>query len=55
MFRVYGESCVSNGVMQEWCQKFKYGQTDVHDKGGQGLKAVPKEDIEEQVDEVVIE
>ncbi|GBO25827.1 hypothetical protein AVEN_35074-1 [Araneus ventricosus] len=32
MCRVYGENFMRNGVMREWCRKFKDGGTVVHDE-----------------------
>lgn len=55
MFRVYGENCVSDGVVHEWCRKFKDGRADVHDEGGQGRKTVATEEIVQRVDQVVKE
>lgn len=31
---IYGENFMSDGVVREWCRKFKYDQTDVHLKDG---------------------
>ncbi len=40
MSRVYGENFMSDGVVREWCRKFKDGRNDVHDEGGQGADAI---------------
>ncbi|GBM98145.1 hypothetical protein AVEN_167418-1 [Araneus ventricosus] len=32
MCRVCGENFMRNGVMREWCRKFKDGRTVVHDE-----------------------
>lgn len=53
MLRVYGENCVSDGVLREWCQKFKDGRTDIHHEEGQGRKSVTTEDIAQRVHEMV--
>ncbi|XP_035213014.1 uncharacterized protein LOC118186946 [Stegodyphus dumicola] len=53
MSRVYGNSCMSDGVVREWCRKFKDGRTDVHDEGGQGRKSVAADDIVQRVDQAV--
>lgn len=55
MLRVYGENCVSDGVLREWCRKFKDGRTDIHHEEGQGRKSVTTEDIVKRVDEMVRE
>ncbi|XP_035228430.1 histone-lysine N-methyltransferase SETMAR-like [Stegodyphus dumicola] len=51
MSRVYRSSFMSNGVVCEWCRKFKDVQTNVHDEGGQGRKSVATDDIVQQVDQ----
>ena len=33
--RVYGDNVISDSYVREWCRKFRYGHTDVHDEGGQ--------------------
>lgn len=53
MSRVYGESFISDGVVREWCRKFKDGRTDVHDEGGQGRKSVATDNLVQRVDEEV--
>ncbi|XP_035204431.1 uncharacterized protein LOC118179366 [Stegodyphus dumicola] len=53
MSRVYGNSFMSDGVVREWCRKFKDGRTDVHDEGGQGRKSVATDDIVQRVDQAV--
>lgn len=55
MSRVYGDSFMSDGVVREWCRKFKDGRTDVHDEGGQGRKSVATDDIVQRVDQAVKE
>jgi histone-lysine N-methyltransferase SETMAR len=55
MSQVYGENFMSDGVVREWCRKFKYGRTDVHDEGGQGRKSVASEDRVQRVNHVVRE
>ncbi|GBM15132.1 hypothetical protein AVEN_242172-1 [Araneus ventricosus] len=41
MSRVYGENFMSDGVVLEWCRKFKDGRTDVYDAEGQNATHVP--------------
>ena len=55
MSRVYGETFMSDGVVREWCRKFKGGRTDVHDEGWQRRKSVATEDIVQRVDQVIRE
>lgn len=55
MLQVYGENCVSDEVLREWCRKFKDSRTDIHHEEGQGRKSVTLEDIVQQVDEMVRE
>ncbi|XP_057658850.1 zinc finger protein 845-like isoform X1 [Diorhabda carinulata] len=55
MSRVYGENFMSDGVVREWCRKFKEGRKDVHDEGGQGRKSVVSDDLVQQVDRMVKE
>lgn len=49
MSKVYGGS---DGSVHEWRRKFKEGQTDDHEEGGQGLKSVTTEGIFQQSDQV---
>ncbi|GBM16747.1 hypothetical protein AVEN_9346-1 [Araneus ventricosus] len=51
--RVYGENFMSEGVLREWCRKFKDEQTTVHDEGRQGRKSVTTEDLVQRVNQVV--
>lgn len=51
MLRVYGENCVSDGVLRKWCRKFKDGRTDIPHEEGQARKSVTTEDIVQRVDE----
>ncbi|XP_035230246.1 uncharacterized protein LOC118202197 [Stegodyphus dumicola] len=53
MSRMYGNSFMSDGVVREWCRKFKDGRTDVHDERGQGRKSVATDDIVQRVDQAV--
>ncbi|GBM34861.1 hypothetical protein AVEN_47801-1 [Araneus ventricosus] len=40
---------LSDGVVREWCRKFKDERTVVHDEERQGCKSVTTEDIVQQV------
>ncbi|XP_035228515.1 uncharacterized protein LOC118200664 [Stegodyphus dumicola] len=53
MSRVYVNSFMSDGVVREWCRKFKDGRTDVHDEGGQGRKSVATDDVVQRVNQAV--
>ena len=53
MSPVYGPNFMSDGVVREWCRKFKEGRTNIHDEGGQGRKSVTTGDIVEQIDQEV--
>jgi len=53
MCQVYGEGLMSDGVVREWCRKFKEGRKDVHDEGGQGRKSIATDDLVNRVDEAV--
>ncbi|KAK7871540.1 hypothetical protein R5R35_010343 [Gryllus longicercus] len=53
MCQVYGEGFMSDGVVREWCRKFKEGRNDVHDEEGQGRKSVATDDLVYRVDEAV--
>jgi transposase len=33
--RVYGDNVTSDSCVRDWCKKFRYGRSDVHDEGGQ--------------------
>lgn len=44
---------MSDGVVREWCRKFKEGRTDIHDEEGQGHKSVAREDNVQRVNQVV--
>ncbi|GBM77225.1 hypothetical protein AVEN_231237-1 [Araneus ventricosus] len=37
--RLYGGNFMSDGLVCEWCRKFKDGRSDVHDEEGQGRKS----------------
>ncbi|XP_063215963.1 histone-lysine N-methyltransferase SETMAR-like [Bacillus rossius redtenbacheri] len=52
---VYGENLMSDGVVREWCRKFREGRIDVHDEGGQGRKSVATDETVQRVDAVVRE
>ena len=54
MSRVFRDTFMSDGVC-EWGIKFKDGQTDVHDEGGQGCKLVTTDDTVQQFDQAVKE
>ncbi len=53
MIRVYGDNFMSDGVVREWCRKYKDSRTDVHDerspwwrtKTGKHLSAVETEEL----------
>ncbi|GBL94311.1 hypothetical protein AVEN_16827-1 [Araneus ventricosus] len=49
MRHVYGENFMSDGVVREWCRKFKGGRTDVHDEERQGCKYVATEHLVQRV------
>uniref|UniRef100_A0A6P7GW82 Protein GVQW3-like n=1 Tax=Diabrotica virgifera virgifera TaxID=50390 RepID=A0A6P7GW82_DIAVI len=53
MCQVYGEGFMSDGVVREWCRKFKEGRNDVHDEGGQGRNSVITDELVQRVDEAV--
>ncbi|GBM05645.1 hypothetical protein AVEN_202270-1 [Araneus ventricosus] len=49
MSRVYSENYTSDGVVREWCRKFKDGRTDVHDEDRRERKFVATEDLAQRV------
>uniref|UniRef100_A0A6P7H3M8 Protein GVQW3-like n=1 Tax=Diabrotica virgifera virgifera TaxID=50390 RepID=A0A6P7H3M8_DIAVI len=53
MCQEYGEGFMSDGVVREWCRKFKEGRNDVHDEGGQGRNSVVTDELVQRVDEAV--
>lgn len=53
--RVYGETCMSDSKVRQWCRNFTAGRTDVHDAGGQGRKRVSTDDLVQRVDQAIRE
>jgi len=51
--RVYGDNVMSNSCVREWCKKFRYRHTDVHDKVGQGRHSVVTDELIQKVDQCV--
>ncbi|XP_046399422.1 protein GVQW3-like [Ischnura elegans] len=43
--QVYGEECMSSGMVRRWVRDFKNGRTDVHDEARAGRSSVSDETI----------
>lgn len=43
--QVYGEECMSSGMVRRWVRDFKNGRTDVHDEARVGRPSVSDETI----------
>lgn len=43
--QVYGEECMSSGMVRRWVRDFKNGRTDVHDEARAGRPSVSDETI----------
>ncbi|GBM63304.1 hypothetical protein AVEN_186124-1 [Araneus ventricosus] len=49
MSRVYCKNLMSDGVVREWCRKFKDWRTNAHDEEGQGSTSVAIKDLVQRV------
>ena len=49
--RAYVDNVMSDRRVREWCKKFRDGQTDLHDEGGQERHSIVTDELVQKVDQ----